>query len=47
MLLWTGARWSPRPTLHVELAIGEDLIQYASPDVSVYAGLLWTPGASR
>jgi hypothetical protein len=46
-LLWFGARWSPRPTLHVELAIGEDLIPYASPDFSVYAGFAWTPAARR
>lgn len=39
LLAWFGGRWAPSPDWSVELALGEDLRGYASPDVTAWLGM--------
>ncbi|MEY4672555.1 MAG: hypothetical protein RL148_339 [Planctomycetota bacterium] len=44
VLLWVGGRFWLGSGWQAEAAFCEDLNGYVSPDFSVYAGVVWTPG---
>jgi hypothetical protein len=46
-LIWLGARMRLHRGLHLELAIGEDLERFVSPDVTFWFGCAWRPGAGQ
>ncbi len=46
LLLWIGGRWLVTEHWGIEVAFGEDLYGFVSPDFTAWLGCAWLPGAA-